>query len=128
MRYAGYLRRHLESPVQVVRDDDVVVGNHTFHGGDDYLAREAALDLVERLLNVGRRDSQDHNVGIGDYLVDVRREIDARHVEFGCREITGVLAFRLELLYHFRSADEPVDLSLCRQRQLRQCRCPAAAT
>ena len=61
-----------ESIMQIIGDDDVQGGDHTFYGRDHHFMTHVAADLIERLLHVRRRDSEDEHVRLRDGLVDIR--------------------------------------------------------
>ena len=125
---AELVERDAETVVQIVGDDDVLVRDHTLDGRDHHFMRHIATDLIERLLHVGRRNRENQHVGLRYRLIDIRREVNPSDVKTGCAKIRGVLASRDELIDHFLTTDEPVDLTLVLHHDLRQGGCPRTRT
>ena len=65
--------------MQVVRDDDVLVGYHTFDGRNDHFMRHVTTNLRQCLFHVRRGDSEDEHIRLRHRLVDVGREMNAAH-------------------------------------------------
>ena len=121
---AELVKRDTEALVQIIGDDDVLIGDHTLDSRDNDLMGHVAADLRQRLLHVRRRDSEDEHIRLRYRLVDVRREMDTAHIELCRTEIGGVLAGGDKLIDHLLATDEPVDLTLVLHDDLCQCRRP----
>ena len=118
--------RHIEPLVQVVRHDLVLLGNHALHSRDNNLRAHRTFDLLERRLEVRRRDSQHKDIRVAHHDVDIVRKMDAADVERRTVQVRGVLACALELLNHLSAADEPVDFIHVRENNLCKGSCPTA--
>ena len=106
--------------MQIIRDDDVLIGDHTFDRRDDHFMGHVAADLRQRLLHIGRWNRENQHVRLRYGLVDIRREMDTAHVKIGGAEIGRVLARGDELVNHLLATNEPVQLRLVLHDNLRQ--------
>ena len=67
--------------MQIIRHQHILIWNHSFHGGYDAFLRHVDLYIIQTLFDIRRRNRQDNQIGLIDYFVDVRREMNTRHIK-----------------------------------------------
>ena len=114
--------------VQIVRDKDVLVRDHTLDSRDDSLARDVDGDIIQTGFHIRRWYRQDDGVGQVEHLIDIRREIDLAGIEIRPLQMLGVATILDKLVDSLLLADEPMDLVHIVKHNLSQCGSPTART
>ena len=93
--------------VDVLHDGLIVARNDALDGRNDEFVAERHGQRGEEILEVGRRDGEDHDVGVAHHGVEVGRRGDAAAVELQIAQIAGIASFRAQRFEHLGIADIP---------------------
>ena len=78
---------NVKAAVQIVRNNHVLIGYHSLHCRDNYLVRHVTTNLVKRLPNIRRRDSQNQDIRLRNNAVDIGGETDTTGIKLRNRQI-----------------------------------------
>ena len=96
-----------EAAHEIVRNDEVGVRHHPFHGRHYLLCGDVGGDLLGLGLEIGRGDGHDERVGVQARLVDVGGEVDAGRVEAHVGEVGRVAPVFYEVVDALAPAEIP---------------------
>ena len=108
-QYSNIFRWNAIFFCEVLRYDQIVIGYDSFYSSNDEFIPYPRFQLLQVSFEIGGGGDKYQRIRLFYYIVDIRAEVDALHVEFDARQVGRVMAQSFKIGYTIISSHIPVN-------------------